>query len=407
MATEPLMCGRGGASNSWRKALPFIGTRVRKIWWLQKVQYLQRKYHCQWTLSCEARNLCRFFTVSAICCVHKNWFQPRVSEWFRREVLGDCISKSTLIPVQPPQYRQYALISDFLDRAHQSIREEAAWATMTGPALRSFPKNLTADVQYATDKCESLGPRASIDTSRNAIGTCKALFPHVTVLRRHFLPIVHFQCCMLLRGTLGGDFDTFAASGESTAQVLLWKTLSRPIGVRVCPVAQFNFFSTEFDPREWTKVVFWKEDSVRQPQLISPENEGGDETSSTSPPKFTFFGDLDVPFRPRPRGLFDQSRGPYPEPQDPPDGPDNPGFHQDYLQLLHLLVEKRQERWINRVNDRVRDHHYPNLTVFDDLDVPLGVWPLAPPAPPGPPPGWPLPSSPSGDRKSENRKYTA
>ena len=85
---------------------------------------------------------------------------------------------------------------------------------------------------------------------------------------------------MLLQGTLGGDFDTFAASGESTAWVLLWKTRSRPVGVRGCVVAHFNLFSTAFDPREWTVVVFWKEDSVRQPQLITPENEGGDETSS-------------------------------------------------------------------------------------------------------------------------------
>ena len=28
---------------------------------------------------------------------------------------------------------------------------------------------------------------------------------------------------MLLQGTLGGDFDIFAASGESTVWVLLWK----------------------------------------------------------------------------------------------------------------------------------------------------------------------------------------
>ena len=99
---------------------------------------------------------------------------------------------------------------------------------------------------------------------------------------------------MLLQGTLGGDFDIFAASGESTALVLLWKTRSRPIGVRVCLVAQFNFFSTAFDPREWTLVAHWKEDSGRQPQLINPEMEGGDKTSSPSPPRFTFFDDLDI-----------------------------------------------------------------------------------------------------------------
>ena len=101
---------------------------------------------------------------------------------------------------------------------------------------------------------------------------------------------------MILQGTLRGNFDIFAASGESTAWVLLWKTRSRPIGVRVCPVAQFNFFSTAFDPRARMMVVFWKENSGRQPQLITPENEGGDETSYSSPPKF--FDDPDVPFGP-------------------------------------------------------------------------------------------------------------
>ena len=42
---------------------------------------------------------------------------------------------------------------------------------------------------------------------------------------------------MLLQGTLGNDFDIFAASGESIAWVLLWKVRSKPIGVKVCLVA--------------------------------------------------------------------------------------------------------------------------------------------------------------------------
>ena len=37
------------------------------------------------------------------------------------------------------------------------------------------------------------------------------------------------------------NFDIFAASSESTAWVLLWKTRSRPIGVRVCPASPFDF----------------------------------------------------------------------------------------------------------------------------------------------------------------------
>ena len=139
--------------------------------------------------------------------------------------------------------------------------------------------------------------------------------PRMAVLRRHFLPSMHFQCCMILRSALGGDFDIFAASGESSAWVLLWKTRSRPIGVRVCLLAQFNFFSTAFDPHEWTTVVFWEENSGRQLQLITPENQGGGNTNDPSPP--TFFDDPHVPFGPcGPPAL--------PEPHELPDSPGLP-----------------------------------------------------------------------------------
>ena len=190
--------------------------------------------------------------------------------------------------------------------------------------MSRLQKNLTADVQHANNKCESLGPGQKLIHHGRPPAIAATFSPHMAFFRRLVFPNMHFQCCMLLQGTLGGDFDIFAASGESAAWVLLWKNRSRPTGVRVCPVAHFNFFSTAFDPRAWTMVVFWKEDSGRQLPLITSENEGGDETSSTSPPKFTSFDDPDVPFRPRPRGPFDHHRGPYPDhTQDPPD---DPGF---------------------------------------------------------------------------------
>ena len=60
-------------------------------------------------------------------------------------------------------------------------------------------------------------------------------------------------------------------------------------------------------------VALWKENVGRQPQLITPENEG-DETSYTSPPKF--LDDPDVPFGPS-RPL---------EPPGPPGPPGQPGL---------------------------------------------------------------------------------
>ena len=118
------------------------------------------------------------------------------TEWQVRAVLGDCVSKGKVISIQAPQHRQYSLISDFLDLANLSIREEAALATNW---IKDRPEGLKLQNQ-------------SYDVN--------------------FLPNVHFQCCLLLQGILGGDFDIFAASGESTAWVLLWKTLSRPICLR-------------------------------------------------------------------------------------------------------------------------------------------------------------------------------
>ena len=115
--------------------------------------------------------------------------------------------------------------------------------------------------------------------------------------------------------------SSVTSGGESIAWVLFWKTLSRQIGVRVCLVAQFKFFSTAFDPRAWTLVVFWKENVGRQPQLITPENEGGDETSYPSPPKF--FDDPDVPSGPsgppEPPGPLAPPGQPGPPPGWPPD----------------------------------------------------------------------------------------
>ena len=98
------------------------------------------------------------------------------TEWQVRSFLGDHISKLNLISIRAPQYRQYMLISDFLDLVDLGIREEAILATnwikdrpqgmklqnlalanITGPALRSYPKNMTANVQHALNKCESFG----------------------------------------------------------------------------------------------------------------------------------------------------------------------------------------------------------------------------------------------------------
>ena len=136
--------------------------------------------------------------------------------------------------------------------------QNLALATITGPASRNYPKNMIKDVQHALNTCESLVLGKQLILHGNPSAISRDFSPHMSVLRRHF-PSMEFQCCMILQGTLGGIFDIFAASGEFTAWVCLWKPRSRPIGVTVCPVAQINFFSSAFESRAWTLVVFWKE----------------------------------------------------------------------------------------------------------------------------------------------------
>ena len=211
----------------------------------EKVHFLQKRCHCRWTLL-RGRPLKWIFQnlgspLQPLEFVPDSREHVVQTEWQVRTILGDCFSTAKIISIQAPQYRQNVLISNFLDLARLSIREEAAlatnWikdrpeglkiqnlalATMTGPAVRSQPKNITADVQHAVNKCESLGSGKQLVFHGNPSVMANSFSPHLAVLRRHILPIMQFECCKILQGTLGGNFDIFAASGEHTAWILLW-----------------------------------------------------------------------------------------------------------------------------------------------------------------------------------------
>ena len=160
---------------------------------------------------------------------------------------------------------------------------------------------------------------------------------------------------MVLQGTLGGNFDISAASGESTAWVLLWKTSSRPLRVRVCPVAHVNFFKTAFDPRAWTLDVFRKENLGRPPQLITPENEGGDNTNYPSLPNVTFFDDPEVPFGPQ----GPQPPAP-PEPYQPPGPPGPPGIPPGWPPAPSPAGGRERVETGNTSRERLHPHPRPS-----------------------------------------------
>ena len=251
MATVPFVCGRGR------------GPESGKIWWLKEVENLtEKKYHRHWT-SCVARKPeGAFAQISAIFgvplefvpasrerVVPTQWQVRTVSSWRLQ------IESKKVIPVQAPQYRQYAVISDFLNLAHLSVREEAALATNW---IKDRPEGLKLqNLALAISACGS--PSTSFFCRMcTSSAVCYFRAPSVAILT-----------------SLRPAVDPLLGCSSG-------KPRSRPIGVRVCLVAQFDFLSTAFDPREWTMVVFWKEDSGRQLRLNTPENGGGDETSSPS-----------------------------------------------------------------------------------------------------------------------------
>ena len=167
---------------------------------------------------------------------------------------------------------------------------------------------------------------------------------------------MHSSAACYFRPPSVAIFDIFAASGESIAWVLLWKTRSRPIGVSVCLVVPFDF-----QHRIWPACV---DDGCFLDRLFG----------TPAPTSFTWerrrrWGQLSITaniyflwwswcsFRSRPRR-------PYPQPQDHLIRQITLNFHQCCLQFLHLLVEREHERWINRVSDRVRGRHCQILNLF-------------------------------------------
>ena len=191
-----------GIHDRFQKDLTYRASQLKIGWTEEKcieMEKLAQKYHCQWTLL-RGRKPKWIFHNSG------NLLQPLElipdsrkhevpTEWQVRTVLGNCISRARVVSIQAPHYRQHALISDFLDLANLSTREEAAlatdWikdrpeglklqnlavATMTGPAMSSLPENMTADVQYAINKCESLGSGKQL-ILHEPIGNCSGFFP--------------------------------------------------------------------------------------------------------------------------------------------------------------------------------------------------------------------------------------
>ena len=292
------------------------------------------------------------------------------AEWQVRTILGDCISKDRVITVQAPQYRQHALISDFprpcqpeCTRRSSIGHELDQWSTwrvkVSEPCFSHYGR--PSDEQF-TDKFD-----CTLLTNANlwAQGNNWSFTGIHRRLQQNFLRIWQSFDVMFYRTCISSYVCYFKApsvpiltSLQSVVDPLHGCSSWKPVQDQVA--WGFVLWSNStFQHRIWSA---WVDISCilegrlgTSAPLITPENEGALHHRQILPSlmilMFLFV-----------QGLVDLLVN---QPREPQDLPDNHWiFHKDYLQLLHLLVEKEQERWINRVNGRVRDHHYQNLNYF-------------------------------------------
>ena len=122
------------------------------------------------------------------------------------------------------------------------------------------------------------GLRETLDPSPESIGTCQGFFRHMCqFFHIFFLPKMQVECCMILQGSLGGNFDTLLPAVNPLLEYSSGKQDQLAWGFVLYP----NSISlvTHLIRARGTFVVFWRENLGRQPQLIALENEGGDNTN--------------------------------------------------------------------------------------------------------------------------------
>ena len=131
-----------------------LGPVSGKIWWLQKSTTPSEKVPLPMDPPAWQGTQVGFFFLQNFGNLLRPLEYVVPTESQVRTVLGDCISKATVISIQATQYRQYALISDFLDLANLRIREEAALATNW---IKDRPEGL---------KFQNLAPRCPQSTEK-------------------------------------------------------------------------------------------------------------------------------------------------------------------------------------------------------------------------------------------------
>ena len=113
-------------------------------------------------------------------------------------------------------------------------------------------------------------------------------------------------------------------------------------------------------------VVFWKEILERQSQLITPENEGGDNTNYPPQANVTFLDDLEVPFGPQgAQPLASQ------EPHQLPGPPSLPGIPPGWPPAPSPAGARERIETGNTSRERLHPHPRPSPHAPQLIPIPM------------------------------------
>ena len=184
----------------------------------------------------------------------------------------------------------------------QSIPDTTTFSTLA--VQQPLKSVLQQHVRHAMRSLDTLPHGQQLFLAGNSSSLALFSVPHVSTLRRYYLPDRLFFHSMVLRGTLGISMSVKDVDTDDNAWVLMWKTGQPDAGMRISPMTKSLFQDPRFDPKPWTIVVFWQEtkDRVmppkpmpRRPTPISRERMSDDGPTMGGPPPTPPGGPSDGP----------------------------------------------------------------------------------------------------------------
>ena len=328
------------------------------VW--KKVQHLQKKYNCQWTLL-------RGKKPKWILHNFGNLLQPLASvpdsrkhvvptEWPVPTVLGRlCFqgkgyfnSSATVSAVRAGSVTSWILpIWPYEKKQHWPLWQARRWAVYLKIWQQMFDTPFTNANHWAQGKSWSV-----TGIHRQLHWIFLRIWQSFDVI---FCRICTSSAVWFSRANLEAILTPLRPAVNPLLGCTSGKPLSRQIGVRVCPAARFNFSAPHLIREDGQWLCSGKKISDVSPSWLHLRTKEEMRPVIRPPPKF--FDDPDVPFGPPPESPWTSwtartARTAW-------------THHQDGLQLQHLLViEKECNLKVHHVSGYLYDLHHPSLNLF-------------------------------------------